>query len=164
MRRLLVLLSASGLAAVGLTGGAAQGASSGPRCHAADLAGAIIDIQGGAGSEFDRLIIVNKSDHTCHLRGFVRPRFLNRRNQPLPTHITRDHATPVRTIVIPSGAAAAAELRWSLVPSGTTPCPKPPWLRIKPPGAAKTFRVHFGRTACRGEITVRALTNPTTVG
>jgi Protein of unknown function (DUF4232) len=163
MRRLLVLAVAAGLATLGLSSGA-QGAGGGPRCHAADLAGALIDIQGGAGSEFDRLIIVNKSSHTCHLRGFIGAQFNDRHNHPLPTHVTRDHATPVTTVVLPSGGAAAAQLRWSLVASGTTACPKPRWLRVTPPGATKSFRVHFGRTACRGDLTVRALTNPTTVG
>ena len=104
-------------AAVVLPSGA--GAAGPPRCRAADLAGAIIDVQGAAGSRFGRMILVNKSGHSCHTRGFIGAQLIGTDGRPLPTHLHRDHSTPTRTIIIRSGAAGALQLRWSVVPSGS---------------------------------------------
>ena len=154
---LAVLTAMAGLA------GPAPAANSGPLCRASDLAGAIIDVQGAAGSQFGRLILVNTSSRTCHTKGFIGGRFIDTNNQPLTTHVTRDHSTPAKTVVIKSGAAAALELRWSLVPSTSTPCKTARWLRVTPPDDTKTLRVYFGGTPCRGDLEVRALTNPRSV-
>ena len=94
------------LGLVALTG-PAQGAGSGPLCRAGDLAGAIVDVQGGAGSQFGRLILVNKSTHTCHTKGFIGGQFVGTDNHDITTHVTRDHSTPAKTVVVKAGAAAA---------------------------------------------------------
>jgi Protein of unknown function (DUF4232) len=137
---------------------AAALATATPECRAQDLAGAIIDVQGAAGSELGRLIVTNTSSRTCHTKGFIGARFVGTDGRTLTTHVTRDRATTARTVTIKPGAAAAAELRWSLVPSGTRPCAKARWLRVIPPDDTRTFRVYFGRTPCRGDLEVRALT------
>jgi Protein of unknown function (DUF4232) len=143
--------------------GAAQGRAIGPRCHAADLAGAIIDVQGAAGSEFGRLILTNSSSRTCHMKGFAGGQFIGRHNQLLPTHVTRDDSTPARRVVVKPGAAAAFELRWSNVPGDDRPCTTARWLRVKPPHASSTVRVYFGGAPCRGDLEVRAITDPAAV-
>jgi hypothetical protein len=162
MRRLVALGAVVSLGLVALTG-SAHGAGNGPLCRAGDLAGAIIDVQGAAGSQFGRLILVNKSTHTCHTKGFIGGQFVGTDNQNITTHVTRDHSTTAKTVVVKSGAAAALELRWSLVPSGSTPCKKARWLRVTPPDDTDNLRVYFNSTPCRGDLEVRAVTDPRSV-
>jgi hypothetical protein len=157
MRRLLIL-SGLVLAAATVTAHAAAGSS--PECRAGDLAGAIIDVQGAAGSQFGRAILVNKSTRTCHTKGFVGGQFVGTDDKPIATHVTRDRTTAAKTVVVKSGAAAAFQLRWSDVPSGSTPCKKARWLRVTPPDDTKTLRVYFNSTPCRGDLEVRAITDP----
>jgi hypothetical protein len=141
---------------------AGAGAQSTPRCQASDLAGAIIDTQGGAGSRDARLILVNTSAHTCHTKGFVGGQLVDTSNQPLTTHVQRSSATP-HTVVVKPGAAAAVALHWNVIPSGSAPCRLARWLRVTPPGGTSTVRVYFHDTACRGELGVGPVTNPRTV-
>src|SRR5689334_18313722 len=104
----------------GIRATSAAGAT--PLCRAGDLAGAIIDVQGAAGSRFGRLLLVNTSSRTCHTKGFIGGQFVGTDNRAIATHVTRDPSTPARTVVVKPGAAAALQLRWSLVPSGSSAC------------------------------------------
>jgi hypothetical protein len=136
-------------------------AQSTPLCRARDLAGAIIDIQGAAGSRFGRLILVNASSRTCHTKGFIGGRFVGTDGRSITTHVTRDHSTPTRTVVIKPGAAGALQLRWNVVPSGSSrSCKTARWLRVTPPDDTTSLRVYFGSTPCRGDLEVRAITDP----
>ena len=155
----MLIVTAAGVAVTARAGAA----TATPECRAADLAGAIIDVQGAAGSRFGRLILVNTSARTCHTKGFIGGRFVGDDGRALPTHVTRDHSTPARTVSIKSGAAGAVQLRWSAVPSGSAPCTRARWLRVTPPDDTKTLRVYFGDAPCRGELDVRAITSPATV-
>jgi Domain of unknown function (DUF4232) len=138
------------------------GAQSTPLCHASDLAGAIIDTQGGAGSRDARLILVNTSTHTCHTKGFIGGQLIGTSNNPLTTHVRRSTAT-AHTVVVKPGAAAAVALHWNVIPSGNTPCRLARWLRVTPPDGTSTLRVYFHDTACRGELGVGPVTDPRTV-
>jgi hypothetical protein len=153
-----------GAAALGLVAanGPAHAAAS-PLCRAGDLAGAIIDVEGAAGSQFGRLVLVNTSARTCHTKGFIGGQFVGTDNRPISTHVTRDRSTRAKTVVVKSGAAAALQLRWSLVPSGSTPCKKARWLRVTPPDDTNSVRVYFNSTPCRGDLEVRAITDPRSV-
>ena len=133
-------------------------AASTPLCRAGDLAGGIIDVQGAAGSQFGRLVLVNTSSRTCHTKGYIGGQFIGTDGRKIATHVTRDPATTPRTVVIKPGAAGSIQLRWSLVPSGSTPCRTARWLRVTPPDDTKTLRVYFGSTPCRGDLEVRAIT------
>ena len=142
-----------------------EAAGGSPLCRAGDLAGAIVDVQGAAGSQFGRLMLVNTSSRTCHTKGFIGGRFIGTDNRPIPTHVIRDHSTAARTIVVKPAAAAALEVRWSLVPGGSsTSCKSARWLRVTPPDDTASLRVYFGSTPCRGELDVRAITDPRQVG
>jgi hypothetical protein len=154
---LAALVAWSGLA------GAAHAAGVGPRCRGVDLAGAIIDVQGAAGSQFGRVILTNKSSRRCHMKGFAGARLIDKHNHPLPTHVTRDHTTPTKQVVVERGAAGAFEIRWSNVPSDASPCKTARWMRVRPPHSASSVRVHFGAAPCRGDLEVRAITDPTSV-
>jgi hypothetical protein len=158
------VLTLAGLGVLQL-GGKAGAETGGPICRGGDLAGAIVDIQGAAGSAFGRLILTNTSTRSCRLRGYVGAAFVGTNGASIATHVLHDASDPVRTVVLKSGAAAAATIRWSHVPSGTaTSCPTARWVRITPPGSSGATRVYFGDTPCRGELQVRALTDPRTVG
>jgi hypothetical protein len=162
-RNITVAGCVAALVAWGALAGAAQGAGVGPRCRGGDLAGAIIDVQGAAGSEFGRLILINTSSRTCHMKGFAGARLIDKHNQSLPTHVTRDHSTPVKRVVVKRGAAGAFEVRWSNVPSDDNPCTTARWVRVTPPHSSSSVRVHFGGAACRGDLEVRAITDPSSV-
>jgi hypothetical protein len=138
------------------------GAQSTPRCRASDLAGAIIDTQGGAGSRDARLILVNTSAHTCHTKGFIGGQLIDTSNHPLTTHVQRSAATP-HTVVVKPGAAAAVALHWNVIPSASTPCKLARWLRVTPPDGTTTLRVYFHDTACRGDLSVGPVTQARTV-
>lgn len=140
----------------------AAGAAGTRQCRARDFAGAIIDVQGAAGSRFGRLILVNKSSSTCRTKGFVGAQLIGTSGAPLPTHVSHLGGA-VKTVVIRSGAAGALTIRWNVIPSGATPCATARWLRVSPPGDTHTLRVFFGDTACRGQIGVGPVTNPATV-
>jgi uncharacterized protein DUF4232 len=157
-----IMLSTGGCLAALVALPAGVGAQSAPRCVASDLAGAIVDVQGAAGSRDGRLILINKATRTCHAKGFIGGQLVGTDGRPLTTHVQRDHRTPARTVVIKSGAAAALTVHWNVIPSGSAPCPKARWLRVTPPDDTRTLRVYFGDTACRGEVVVGPLTNPAT--
>jgi Protein of unknown function (DUF4232) len=148
-------------ATVAIPAGARAGGS--PLCRAGQLAGAIIDVQGGAGSRNGRLILVNRGRRACHTKGFIGGQLIGAGGRRLTTHIVRDHGTPARRVVIPSGGAGALTVHWNVVPSGNGPCRTAKWLRVTPPDRTATLRVHFGDTACRGRIDVGPVTNPATV-
>src|SRR4051812_48698967 len=113
---LSAVLAAGGLAL-------ASGRGSVPACAGTSLGGAIIDVQGAAGSSFGRLILINTSSRSCRLRGFISGAFVGIDGRPIATHTSRDHGDPVRTVVVKPGAAAAATLRWSNIPSeSSTSC------------------------------------------
>ena len=154
---------AAAAAAGALSVGALGAGQTTPRCRASDLAGAIIDRQGAAGSRFARLVLVNTSSRTCHTRGFIRARLIGIDDRPLTTHVVRTHSTPVRTVIVKPGAAAALSIRWSVIPSGGGPCRLARWITVTPPGASSTVRVYFRDTACRGELDLGPLTDPATV-
>ena len=97
------------------------------------------------------------------MKGFVGARLLDKQNRPLPTHVTRDHSTPAGQVVVRRGAAAAFELRCSNVPSGANRCRKARWMRVKPPHSSSSARVHFAHAPCRGDLEVRAITDPSSV-
>jgi hypothetical protein len=154
------IVAAVCMAAISMGAASAHGATAGPRCGSGDLAGALIDVQGAAGSSFGRVILTNTSTRTCHLKGFASGRFIARDGHTIPTDVTRDHSTPVRRVVVKPGAAAAFQLRWSNVPTGGQQCTIARWLRVTPPHATGSVRVYFGAAPCRGELEVRAITDP----
>jgi hypothetical protein len=154
---------AVGAAAVCAAAVGAAGPAGTPRCRAADMAGAIIDRQGAAGSRFARLVLVNTSSRTCRTRGFIGGTLIGIDDRPLTTHVVHTHGTAARTVIVKPGAAAALSIRWSVIPRGSAPCRLARWLMVALPGATSTVRVYFRDTACRGEIDVRPLTDPATV-
>ena len=167
MTRQRNITAVAGFLAALVTGSALADAAHGrpvtPRCDGGDLAGTIIDVQGAAGSEFGRVILINTSSRTCRMKGFAGAKLIDKHHHTLPTHVTRDHSTPVKRVVVESGAAAAFELRWSNVPSDANPCKAARWVRVTPPHSSSSVRVLLRAAPCRGDLEVRAITDPTSV-
>jgi hypothetical protein len=166
-----VILTTTALAApvVAVTPASGTGAvASTPTCNAKNFAGALIQIQGAAGSGFGQLILVNKSKTTCHSSGFIGGTFLSPAGKELHTTITQEaFSSPVnckatKPCAVVPGSALRADLHWSHIPVGSQQtCEKTRALRIKLPGTEGTTRVNFPDTACNGALIVRPLRNPT---
>ena len=152
------------LAAMAAAGAPTAGAANTPRCTTADLAGAIIDEDAGAGNRFARLILTNTSTHDCHTKGFIGGQLIDADGAEIATHIVRSSKKP-KTVLVRAGAAASARLHWTVVPSGKeTSCPTAPTLAVTPPDETTTLPVYFGGTACGGRIDVDPLRSARPIG
>jgi Domain of unknown function (DUF4232) len=166
-----LILASAALAAVAVAGTPASGAgaaASTPKCNAKNFAGALIQIQGAAGSGFGQLILVNKSKTTCHSSGFIGGTFLGPAGQGLQTTITHEafsssaNCKAAKPCVVVPGSALRADLHWSHIPvASQQSCEKTRALRVTLHGTNGTTRVNFPDTACNGDLIVRALRNPT---
>ena len=164
-----LILTTAALAALAVAIAPASGAAATTRkCNAKNFAGALIQIQGAAGSGFGQLILVNKSKTTCHSSGFIGGTFLGPAGHKLHTTITHEaFSSPVnckaaKPCVVVPGSALRADLRWSHIPVGSQQtCEKTRALRVKLPGTKGTTRVNFPDTACNGGLIVRPLRDPT---
>jgi Protein of unknown function (DUF4232) len=147
------------LLATVLLASAAPARAATPRCHTADLAGHLGFIQGAAGSRFGPLVLVNRSGHTCTVRGYIGGQ-LNGVTGKLSTRVVRDRSLPVTTVRLAAGHAAVTVIRWSAIPAGSaSTCPLPRSFSVTPPDEVATLRVawHGGQVCGGGEIDVRPL-------
>jgi hypothetical protein len=166
-----LILATAALAALAVAAVPASGAgavASTRKCNAKNFAGALIQIQGAAGSGFGQLILVNKSKTACHTSGFIGGTFLGRAGRKLHTTITHEaFSSPVnckaaKPCVVVPGSALRADLRWSHIPVGNQQtCERTRALRVKLPRTKGTTRVNFPDTACHGDLFVRPLRDPT---
>ena len=126
--------SATGLIAVSASAAGSSGAvlasdtartaaTAVPACAAADLGAwvAVSQSDGAAGSVFYPLQFTNLSRHACAMRGFPGVSAVDRHGHQLGSPAGRDHARPVRTVVLAPGATAHAILRYGDVTVATAP-------------------------------------------
>jgi hypothetical protein len=87
--------------------------SSAQPCLGSDLAGtfAVVPGSAGAGQIAYSLTVKNTSDSPCSVRGVPRATLLGANGTPLPTLVKG--STSSRGIVLPSGASATAQARFS---------------------------------------------------
>jgi hypothetical protein len=123
-------------------------------CAAADLGVwvAVTQGNGAAGSVFYPLQFTNLSRHACAMRGFPGVSAVDRHGHQLGSPAGRDHAIPVRTVILAPGATAHAVLRYSDVAVATSPGCHPTFstfeLRIYPPNQYRATYAAFGLEAC----------------
>src|SRR5689334_7836505 len=123
-------------------------------CTAADLGAwvAVTQGNGAAGSIFYPLPFTNLSRHACAMRGFPGVSAVDRHGHQLGSPAGRDHAIPVRTVILAPGATAHAILRYSDVAVATSPGCHPTFstfeLRIYPPAQYRATYAAFGLEAC----------------
>jgi len=124
-----------------------------PACTAADLGAwlAITQGNGAAGSVYYPLQFTNLSRHACAMRGFPGVSVLDRAAHQVGRPASRDHAVPVRTVVLAPGATAHAILRLSDVVLSTPGC-HPVYsgieLRIYPPNQYQSTLAAYDLEAC----------------
>jgi Protein of unknown function (DUF4232) len=125
-----------------------------PACTAADLGAwvAVSQSDGAAGSIFYPLEFTNLSRHACAMRGFPGVSAVDRSGHQLGSPAGRDHARPVRTVVLAAGATAHAILRYGDVTVATAPRCHPVSsmfeLRVFPPGQRQATFAAFSVEAC----------------
>jgi hypothetical protein len=155
----LVVVCAAALA------GAASGGGAAAPCAARNLGGVFRITPGsaGAGSVSYVLRLRNHSARSCFLSGIPPLRLLDRRMRALPTRVFQPRP---RRVVLPAGATAAAEARFSPTVSGPTEpqdrqCePTAYTMRVGPlpGGGTLTAQVSPPTPVCiRGRLTFRPL-------
>jgi hypothetical protein len=124
-----------------------------PACTAHDLGAwlAVTQGNGAAGSVYYPLQFTNLSRHACAMRGFPGVSALDRAAHQLGSPAGRDHAVPVRTVVLAPGATAHSVLRLSDVVLSTPAC-HPVYsaieLRIYPPNQRQSTLAAYDLQAC----------------
>jgi hypothetical protein len=128
-------------------------ATAAPACTAHDLGAwlAVTQGNGAAGSVYYPLQFTNLSRHACAMRGFPGVSALDRAAHQLGSPAGRDHAVPVRTVVLAPGATAHSVLRLSDVVLSTGAC-HPVYsaieLRIYPPNQRQSTLAAYDLQAC----------------
>jgi hypothetical protein len=125
-----------------------------PACTAADLGAwvAVDQGNGAAGSIYYPLQFTNLSRHACAMRGFPGVSAVDRNGHQLGSPASWGRVTPVRTVVLASGATAHTILRYSDATVSTAPGCHPVSstfeLRVYPPNQFSATRAAFGLEAC----------------
>ena len=125
-----------------------------PACTAGDLGAwfAVTQGNGAAGSIYYPLQFTNLSRHACAMRGFPGVSAIDRNGHQLGSPASWGRVTPVRTVVLASGATAHTILRYSDVAVSTAPGCHPVFstfeLRVYPPNQFSATHAAFGLEAC----------------
>lgn len=144
--------SPSGDASPGPPPQAEQSDTAPGRCHTGDLAVRIVPSDSAAGSRYAVLVLTNSTDSPCTLDGHPGMLLLDKDHQPLPTDVRRVRPVP-REVLLSPGGSASAELRWSPIPAGDSPCQPPAaFTLVTPPDAYRSLTVRFRANPCHGVV------------
>lgn len=125
-------------------------------CAAADLGVwlAVDEGSGAAGSIYYPLQFTNLGRHACLLRGFAGVVAVSKAGKQLGRAASRDHVTPVKTVLVAAGGTAHATLRYSDVVVGDCRASRrvPAFqLRVTPPSARRSAHAQFGLDVCTAQ-------------
>lgn len=95
------------------------------RCSAAVLVGVVQSTEAGAGNRYGKLVVTNNGAGPCTLKGYSGLQLLDGAGDPLPTDLQRTPDPAPAPLVLAPGMAAAANLRWTVVPTGDEPVDRP---------------------------------------
>jgi hypothetical protein len=129
------------------TGAPAPVPPTGPdRCHTADLAGRLRELDSAAGSRYSAVVLTNRSSSSCRVYGYGGVQLLDAARHPLPTHQVRDRTRPPRLVLLRPGASASSLLHWGAISdeteSQTAQCqPTPAYLLVTPPDETQPITV-----------------------
>jgi hypothetical protein len=112
------------------TGTGAPGPS---RCHTSELSASLTAGEPGAGQRYATLSLTNTSHRTCTVFGYGGLQPLDAAKKQLPITLTRDTGRPATLIRLAPGASVGRTIHWTVVPSGSQPCPTPAYASIIPP-------------------------------
>ena len=109
------------------------GAPGPTRCHTAGLSASLTAGNPGAGQRYATLSLTNTSARTCTVFGYGGLQPLDAAKKQLPITLTRDTGRPPKLIRLAPGASVGRTIHWTVVPSGSQPCPTPAYASIIPP-------------------------------
>ncbi|ONI90549.1 peptidase C14, caspase catalytic subunit P20 [Saccharothrix sp. ALI-22-I] len=95
------------------------------RCTAAVLVGSVKPGDAGAGNRYGKLVVTNNGAAPCTLNGYSGLQLLDAAGNPVPTDLRRTADPGPAPVTLTPGKAAAANLRWTIVPTGDEPVDKP---------------------------------------
>jgi hypothetical protein len=127
------------------------------------LSGTIEPMDSAAGSRYVTLVVKNKSQQTCTLKGFGGVELVNHLKQGLPTDANRNLDPEPVLVTLAPGKEAGKILHWSVVATGDEPStglcqPLATGLNVTPPDETEPFRVdyEFGSVCDHGKIDTSA--------
>lgn len=97
----------------------------GGRCTAAVLGAVVESNEAGAGNRYGKLVVTNNGAAPCTINGYSGLQLLDSAGNPLPTDLQRTPDPAPAPVVLAPGAAAAANLHWTVVPTGDEPVDRP---------------------------------------
>jgi hypothetical protein len=112
------------------TGTAAPGPT---RCHTSDLSASLTAGDPGAGQRYATLSLTNTSARTCTVFGYGGLQPLDGAKKQLPITLTRDTGRPAALVRLAPETSVGRTIHWTVVPSGSQPCPTPAYASIIPP-------------------------------
>jgi hypothetical protein len=96
------------------------------RCTAATLSGKVDQGDAGAGQRYAKFVVTNTGTAPCTLNGYSGFQLLDGAGKPIPTTTERKPDPAPSLVTLAPGAAAAANLHWSVIAqqgeSETGPC------------------------------------------
>jgi Domain of unknown function (DUF4232) len=129
------------------------------RCHTADLAARVRQLDSAAGQRYAALTLTNRSTRTCRIYGYGGVQLLDAARRPVPTTQVRDRTAAPHLVTLAPGASAFSRLHWGVVVSTgdrqTGTCePTPAYLQVIPPDETQPIIVGwtFGPVCQRGRI------------
>ncbi|HYQ63192.1 MAG TPA: DUF4232 domain-containing protein [Actinophytocola sp.] len=140
-------------------------APSGPvtNCTADLLTGSVETMGAAAGHRSVVLVVTNKSNRTCTIKGFGGLQLLTATREQIPTNAERN-LDPVPTLIrLNPGGEAGKRLHWTVVATGdeptTGPCqPVASAINVLPPDETAPFEVdyEFGSVCDHGKLETSA--------
>ena len=104
---------------------AASTAQASGRCTAAVLAGEVQPGNPAAGNRYAKLVVTNNGTAPCTLNGYSGLQLLDASGQPVPTDLQRSTDPAPTLVALPPKGRAAADLHWTVVPTGEEPAQGP---------------------------------------
>jgi hypothetical protein len=98
------------------------------------LGGEVESAEAGAGNRYGKLVVTNNGAAPCSLNGYSGLQLQDAAGNPLPTDLQRTPDPSPAPLMLAPGTAAAANLHWTVVPTGDEPVDKP--CQVEPAKAA----------------------------
>ncbi|MFI0860843.1 DUF4232 domain-containing protein [Streptomyces smyrnaeus] len=122
------------------SGGSGSGSASGSRCHTSDLKASFGRNHPGAGQKNFAVILTNRSDSTCTVRGYPGLAFVNSSGEQVSFDPNRTGGQ-VRTVKLSPGKSAWASLSYTNPEMTNVTTVTPSAAKITPPDERASLRV-----------------------
>jgi len=95
------------------------------RCTAATLSGRVEPTEAAAGNRGGKLVVTNTGPAPCTLNGYSGFQLLDASGQPVATDLRRTRDPGPSPVTLAPQSSAAANLHWTVVPTGDEPVEQP---------------------------------------